>query len=184
MENLVKTIEVYDKKFEMAFSADKIQAEIRTIAAQINKDYKDKTITFLIVLKGAMPFACDLMKSIECNCIVETITAKSYGNEMESSGTVKISPKNLDVFGKDIIIIEDIVDTGRTLKALSELLISNKPNSLEIATLFSKPAQRVVEIDVKYIGIEIPPIFIVGYGLDYAEQGRNFSAVYQLCADD
>ena len=102
---------------------------------------------------------------------------------MESSGTVQIFPENLDVKNKEVVILEDIVDTGRTLKALKEKLWEQKPKSVEIATLFSKPAQRVVEIDVKYIGIEIPPIFIVGYGLDYAEQGRQLPAVYQLSMD-
>jgi len=129
-----------------------------------------------------MPFAVDLMKSINCECIVETISAKSYGNAIESSGDVKIYPENLMVEDKEIIIVEDIVDTGRTLTALKKKLKQQNPKSIEIASLFSKPAQREVEIDVKYVGIEIPPKFIVGYGLDYAEFGRHLPAVYQLCS--
>ena len=183
MYEAAQKVKILDKQFEIAYSYAELQSTISEMANKINNDYKDKEITFLIVLKGAMPFAVDLMKSINNNCIVETISAKSYGNEMESSGTVQIFPENLDVKNKDVVILEDIVDTGRTLKALKEKLWEQKPKSVEIATLFSKPAQRVVEIDVKYIGIEIPPIFIVGYGLDYAEQGRQLPAVYQLSMD-
>ena len=176
-------VKIHDKEFEIAYNHEYLQEVIEQLANRINSDYSGKTITFLIVLKGAMPFAVDLMKSISCECIVETISAKSYGNEMKSSGEVKIYPDNLSVEGKEIIIIEDIVDTGKTLEALKAKLNQQNPNSLEIASLFSKPAQREVEIDVKYIGIEIPPKFIVGYGLDYAEFGRQLPAVYQLCTE-
>lgn len=176
-------VRIHDKEFEIAYHYEYLQEVIAKLADRINADYSGKTITFLIVLKGAMPFAVDLMKSVDCECIVETISAKSYGNGMYSSGEVKIYPDNLSIEGKEIIIIEDIVDTGRTLSALKNKLILQNPNSIEIASLFSKPAQREVEIGVKYVGIEIPPIFIVGYGLDYAEFGRQLPAVYQLCGE-
>ncbi len=176
-------VRIHDKEFEIAYHHEYLQEIITELANRINADYSGKTITFLIVLKGAMPFAVDLMKSINCECIVETISAKSYGNGMKSSGDVRIFPDDLSVEGKEIIIIEDIVDTGRTLSALKQKLNLQNPNSIEIASLFSKPAQREVEIDVKYIGIEIPPKFIVGYGLDYAEHGRQLPAVYQLCGE-
>lgn len=176
-------VKIHDKEFEIAYQPEYLQEVIEQLANRINSDYTGKTITFLIVLKGAMPFAVDLMKSISCQCIVETISAKSYGNEMQSSGEVKIFPDNLSIEGKEVIILEDIVDTGRTLAALKKKLSLQNPKSIEIASLFSKPAQREVEIDVKYIGIVIPPKFIVGYGLDYAELGRQLPAVYQLCGE-
>lgn len=179
-------VEINGKRFKKEYSYEDLKNVINNLADRINNDYQGKTITLLIVLKGAMPFAVDLMKRIDCNVIVETISAKSYGESMESSRSVTIFPTTLDIHGKDVIIIEDIADTGHTLKALRAKLLEQNPNSLEIAALFSKPAQREVEIDVKYIGIEIPPIFIVGYGLDFAEQGRQYAAVYQLMpeADD
>jgi hypoxanthine phosphoribosyltransferase len=176
-------IQIKDKKFKIEYPESKLDSVISELADRINKDYAGKIVTILVVLKGAMPFAIDLMKKLDVQCIVETISAKSYGDEMTSSGKVKITPPTLNVEGKEVIIVEDIVDTGRTLKALKEKLSKQNPASIEIAALFSKPAQRVVEIDVKYEGIVIPPVFIVGYGLDYAEMGRQYPAVYGLIED-
>ncbi len=174
------TVEINGKKFKKEYSYEDLKRIIDNLADRINQDYKGRIVTLLIVLKGAMPFAVDLMKRMDGQVIVETITAKSYGEGMVSSQNVAIAHQALDIKGKDVIIIEDIVDTGHTLKALKEKLSEQNPNSIEICALFSKPAQREVEIDVKYVGIEIPPLFIVGYGLDFAEQGRQYAAVYQL----
>lgn len=178
--NTPEIIKVNDKQFKITYQFNEIKRVIEGIAERLNNDYSGKTLTILIVLKGAMPFAIDLMKYINLDVIVETISAKSYGIGMISSRDVHITPSDLDVRGKEVLIIEDIVDTGHTLAALVELLKEQNPNSVEIAALFSKPEARETEVDVKYIGFEIEPKFIVGYGLDYAERGRHYPAVYTL----
>ncbi len=173
-------ITVHDKQFKITYQFAEIKRGIESLAERINKDYHGKTLTMLIVLKGAMPFAVDLLKYLNLDVIIETISAKSYGIGMISSKDVHITPSDLDVREKEVLIVEDIADTGHTLAALVELLKEQNPKSIEIAALFSKPEARETEIDVKYIGFEIEPKFIVGYGLDYAERGRHYPAVYTL----
>lgn len=181
MYNSPQYIEILSKKFEVKYPHDLIQGTVEKIAQRINQDYAGEEILFIIILKGAVPFAVDLIKNVESESMYECISAKSYGNCMESSGDVKISSVNIDIKDKNVIIIEDIIDSGRTLSKLCEKLKEQNPKSLEIAALFAKPANYVVDVKAKYIGLEIPPDFIVGYGLDYAEKGRQYPNVYQLC---
>ncbi len=174
-------IEINGSKFELKYSYDYLQSIVEKIADRINEDYKDKEILFIVVLKGAVQFAVDLLKHISCECSVEFITASSYLEAMKSQGKVKIGNLTCDVKDKNVIIIEDILESGRTLQAICRMLNLMHPRSLEIATLFFKPDNLLVDIKAKYIGIEIPSDFIVGYGLDYAQKGRQYANVYQLC---
>ncbi len=171
---------INDKKFDVMLSPTEIEQIVQKVASQINFDYKDKIPVFIITLKGAIFFATDLLKHIEFDCQVETIRAVSYGDKMVSSGNVLLSQMTGEVAGKDIIIIEDIVDSGHTAKALISEMKKLNPNSVKIATFLFKPASKVVDVDIDYIGKEIPPAFVVGYGLDYAEHCRNYPALYAL----
>ena len=155
----------------------KIQARIKEIAKQIEKDYEGKEVIFLGILKGSLPFLWELSKNIKNDIRFEFIEVSSYEGT-ESTGKIKINKDLTDsITGKDVIIVEDIVDTGRTLTFLKEYLLEKKPNSLKIAALLSKPSRRVMEIGVDYIGFQIEDKFVVGFGLDYEQKYRNLPYV-------
>jgi hypoxanthine phosphoribosyltransferase len=176
-------IEVNGKTFEKFIDCEVVYSAVRQIADRINLDYVNKKPVFLVVLKGAMFFAVELMKNIDLTCSMQVVTAKSYGDEMTTSGKVEINLPDYDFSGKDVIILEDIIDTGHTLKAMTNELLKQKPASLEIAVLVTKPSQRKVEVEVKYIGLEVPAKFILGMGFDYAEYGRNLKHIYAHIGD-
>ena len=163
------------------YSELEIEAKVGELADRINKDYEGKDLLLIGVLKGANVFMCDLMRKITFPIQIDFIAASSYGHSTESSGVVKIL-KDLDysIEGKHVIIVEDIIDTGLTLKYLIENFKSRKPKSLEICTLLDKPERRIAVLDVKYIGFPIPDEFIVGYGIDYAEKYRNLPYIATL----
>jgi hypoxanthine phosphoribosyltransferase len=148
------------------------------MAQEINRDYENKKPVFLVVLKGSVFFGADLLRQVNLECTMETIRAKSYGKAMQSSGNVDLFIENLELEGKDLIIIEDIVDSGLTIKALIEKIKEVNPASVEIASFLFKPDSLQVDLKVKYIGIKIPSDFVLGYGLDYAELGRNLQDIY------
>jgi len=166
---------------EVLFSEEALNAKVKEIAAQISKDYLGKELLLVGVLKGANVFMCDLMREITFPIMIDFIAASSYGHSTESSGVVKIL-KDLDysIEGKDVIIVEDIIDTGLTLNYLIENFKSRNPRSLEICTLLDKPERRIANINVRYVGYKIPDEFIVGYGIDYAEKYRNLPFIASL----
>lgn len=180
MSELKSEVIVNNKKFKLLILPDKIQEAVERIAKEINQDYKNKKPVFIITLKGALIFAVDLLKKIECDCEIETIRAKSYGSGMVSGGNVLISQMTGNIRGKDVIIIEDIVDTGLTIFQLRRELELYHPKSIKVATFLLKPAMLQNPVEIDYVGIEIPPEFVVGYGLDFAEYGRNLPAIYVL----
>lgn len=151
-----------------------VDARISDLGAQISKDYEGKELHLICILKGGVFFACELAKRITVPLSIDFMCVSSYGNEKSSSGIVRID-KDLDepLEGKDVLIVEDIIDSGRTLHYLVPVLKKRMPDSIEICTLLSKPDRRVVEVPVKYIGFTIPDEFVVGYGLDYAQKYRN-----------
>ena len=155
-------------------SEEKVVARIKEIAEQINKDYEGKSVTLVCILKGSVFFTCELAKYLTIPVRLDFMQCSSYGEDTKSSGIVKFA-KDLDepITGKDIILIEDIIDSGRTLSHLVKLLSQREPASLTLCTLLDKPSRRVREVDVKYTGFEIPDEFVVGYGLDYAQKMRN-----------
>ncbi len=171
-------IAVNGKVFHKFISKEMIDKTVTKMATEINKDYDGKKPVFLIVLKGSVFFGADLIREVNLECTMETIRAKSYGNQMQSSGNVDLFIENLDLKGKDLIIVEDIVDSGLTLKSLIERIETTKPASLEVATFLYKPDAVKVDLNIKYIGIKIPSDFVLGYGLDYAELGRNLKDIY------
>ena len=163
---------------EILFSEEVINAKTKELAGRISSDYKGKDLLVVGVLKGSVIFAADLIKNISIPCEIDFMAVSSYGTSSETTGIVRIL-KDLDheISGKDIIIIEDIVDSGVTLDYLLNYLRGRKANSVEIVSLLTKPSRRKVDIDCKYIGFEAPDEFLVGYGLDYAEKYRNLPFV-------
>lgn len=161
-------------KISVLIAEEDVDKKIREIAEKISKDYEGKTVTLICILKGSVFFTCELAKRITIPVKLDFMSVSSYGAGTESSGRVKII-KDLDdsVEGKDIIVIEDIIDSGRTLSHLMTLLSSRKPNSIKLCTLLDKLDRRVVPVDVDYTGFNIPDKFVVGYGLDYDQNYRN-----------
>ena len=151
-----------------------VDARINDLGAQISKDYEGKEVHLICILKGGAFFACELAKRITIPVSIDFMCISSYGNEKSSSGIVKIV-KDLDepLEDKEVLIAEDIIDSGKTLSCLIPVLKKRNPKSIEICTLLNKPERREVEVDVKYTGFSIPDEFVVGYGLDYAQKYRN-----------
>ncbi len=156
-----------------------IQARVAELGAQVSGDYAGRALTLVSVLKGSLPFMADLMRSITQPLRIDLMEVSSYGGSTtESSGLVRIlKDLSTSIEGEDVLIVEDIIDTGLTLNYLVRYLRGKKPASLRICTLLDKPARRLVEIDVDYIGFTIPDQFVVGYGLDYGELYRNLRFV-------
>ncbi|MGN0467358.1 MAG: hypoxanthine phosphoribosyltransferase [Acutalibacteraceae bacterium] len=159
---------------EVFFSREQLEEIVSSIGAKISEDYKDKKLMLVCVLKGSVMFMSDLMKHITIPCSIDFLAAESYGSNTKSSGEVKIT-KDIsgDIRGYDILIVEDILDSGKTLKKLTEFLAIKEPASISICTLLDKPARRTVDIEAKYIGAEVQDQFVVGYGLDFAQRYRN-----------
>jgi len=159
---------------EVLISKEEIIERTRNLGVQISNDYKGKEINLICVLKGGVMFMTDLAKELTPNVTLDFMAVSSYGNETSSSGIVRIV-KDLDeaIEGKDVLIVEDIIDSGRTLSYLVQILKDRKPSSIKIVTLLDKPERRVVDVPVDYVGFTIPDHFVVGYGLDYMQNYRN-----------
>ncbi len=159
---------------EIMFSEEKLSEIVDRVAGEINRDYGDTDIIAAVILKGSLVFSADLIRKLQMNVRLDFMQASSYGAGTESSGVIKIK-KDLenDIEGKHVLIIEDIVDSGRTLSLLKKELKSRGAASVKIAALLSKPSRRVANVEVEYLGSEIPDEFVVGYGLDLAERYRN-----------
>lgn len=155
-------------------SEDEIREKVRELGGKITADYKNSNLMLVTVLKGAVVFLADLMRQIDAPAEIDFMVVSSYGSGVKSSGVVKIV-KDLDVplAGKDILIVEDILDSGLTLSYIKELLESRGPRSIRIATLLDKPSRRKVDLQADYIGFSVPDEFVIGYGLDYDEKYRN-----------
>ncbi len=175
-------IQLHDKSFEPFITKAELLAEVKSLGLKITKDYTNKDLIFIVVLNGAFMFASDLLKNIPLPCEVSFVKVSSY-QHMESSGRVdELIGLNTDISNKHVVIIEDIVDTGITMEKLFVLLGKAKPATIEIASLLFKPeAFKGVHVP-KYIGFSIPNAFVVGYGLDYNEHGRNLEEIYQYKA--
>lgn len=167
--------------FTPFISAETIRIAVLNIAKQIQCVYApEDEILVLIVLKGSFIFAADLIRHLHLRCRIEMIRASSYGDGMQSSGEVHLTIPPLDIKGKHILIIEDIIDSGRTLVALHNRLLQKQPASIHIAALLSKPIEHQYDLSKAFVGFEIPSLFVIGYGLDYQELGRELPDIYQL----
>src|ERR671922_2039596 len=161
-----------DEILEILFKEEDIRSRVHDLARQISVDYKDRRLVLVSILRGSVFFATDLARQIELPLAMDFLSISSYGEDSE--GVVRIT-KDLEenIAGKDVLVIEDIVDTGFTLKYLLRTLAGRNPKSLEVCTLLDRRARRIIEIDLKYVGFEIPDKFVVGYGLDYKQKYRN-----------
>ena len=166
-ENMAEHVRVH-------LTEEEVDVRIKEIGEQISKDYEGKEVHMICVLKGGIFFMCELAKRITVPVSMDFMAVSSYGKDTKSSGVVKIV-KDLDepIAGKDVLVVEDIVDSGRTLSYLMEMLRDRNPASLRLCTLLDKPDRRVVQVPVDYTGFQIPDEFVVGYGLDYAQKYRN-----------
>ncbi len=162
-------------------SEEKVNARIKELGEQITKDYQGEEVYVICILKGAVYFATELTKRIDLPVTLDFMSASSYGADTKSSGVVKIT-RDVDesLVGKNVIVVEDIIDTGRTLSYLLELLEKRGTKSVKLCTLLDKPERRVAQVDVDYVGFEVPDEFIVGYGLDYAQKYRNLPFIGTL----
>ncbi|MBO6015764.1 MAG: hypoxanthine phosphoribosyltransferase [Lachnospiraceae bacterium] len=162
------------EKISVMISEEEVDRRIQEIGEQISKDYKGEQVHLVCVLRGGSFFMCELSKRISIPVTLDFMSVSSYGNDMKSSGVVKIV-KDLDdpLKDKHVIVVEDVVDSGRTLSYLLEMLKKREPKSLRLCTLLDKPERRVVDVNVDYTGFEIPDKFVVGYGLDFAQKYRN-----------
>lgn len=163
------------ERIEVLFSEQEVDRRIAEIGAQISSDYQGRDIHMICVLKGGAPFMCELAKRITVNVSLDFMSVSSYGSGTSSSGVVRIV-KDLDetLEGKDVIIVEDIIDSGRTLSHLLDIFRKRNPASIRLCTLLDKPDRRVVDdVNVDYVGFRIPDEFVVGYGLDYNQKYRN-----------
>ncbi|MBQ8667848.1 MAG: hypoxanthine phosphoribosyltransferase [Lachnospiraceae bacterium] len=161
-------------KISVLFTEEEVNARIREMGEQISKDYEGKSLHMVGILKGATFFACELAKRITVPVTIDFMSVSSYGDATESSGVVKIT-KDLDepLEGKDVLVVEDIVDTGNTLSYLLDNLQKRGSSSVRLCSLLNKPDRRIKEVNVDYTGFVIPDAFVVGYGLDYAQKYRN-----------
>jgi hypoxanthine phosphoribosyltransferase len=176
----MSVVKIHGREFVKSISREEIAAEVKRVADRINKDYAGKRPLLLGVLNGCFMFVSDLMKNLEIECEVSFVKFSSYQGA-DTTGTVKqVLGLAESIAGRDVIIVEDIVDTGLTMHKMLEKLAESKPASLAIVSLFLKPARLRVDVDVKYSAFEIPDRFIVGYGLDYDGLGRNLPDVYDV----
>jgi hypoxanthine phosphoribosyltransferase len=173
-------ITVKDKSFKPYISEQELRDSVKKVALKINDDYKGSTPIFLGILNGSFMFFGDLLKSIDLECTVSFVKLASYEGTGSTGKVNELIGLNEDIEGKDIILIEDIVDTGNTLVKLHEILSEKNPKSIKIATLLYKPEAYKKHHPIDYVGLEIPTAFVLGYGLDYDGLGRNLSSIYVL----
>lgn len=172
-------ISLHNKQFEPYLSAAQLSHAVQAVAARINQDYAGQTPLFVAVLNGSFMFVADLLKHITLDCEVSFVKVASYQGTSSTGEVKELLGLTEELQGRPVIILEDIVDTGHTMRMLLNTLTEKQPASLEVATLFLKPECLQHELSIRYVGLSIPNDFIVGYGLDYDGLGRNFPDVYK-----
>lgn len=175
-----RIIKVKDKSFTVTISERAIKSQIKRVAEKINRDYEGKQPVFLAVLNGSFIFAADLLREIDVPCEISFIKLASYEGTNTTGNVREIIGLNIDITGRPVIIVEDIVDTGLTMAHMLETLKPQNPESIEICTLLLKPSKLQVKLDIKYCCKQIPDDFVVGYGLDYDGFGRNTKDIYTI----
>lgn len=173
-------VQIKDKRFKTFISEDEIQQRVKAVADRINHDMEGKKPLLLAVLNGSFVFAADLMRHINIPCEISFVKLASYEGTVSTGKVVEVMGLNEDITGRDVIIVEDIVDTGKTMERMLDTLGTRNPNSLHICTLLLKPEKLKIPLNIEYAAMEIPNDFIVGYGLDYDQEGRNLRDIYTL----
>lgn len=173
-------IQINDKYFDVFIEKKEILSKVDSLASLINKDYHGRKVLFIAVLNGSFMFASDLMKRISIDCEISFVKVSSYVGTTSMGRVDELIGLNTDISGKEVIIIEDIVDTGVTVDKIITLLTKGKPSSIKICSLLYKPEAFKGKNKPDYVGFTIPNVFVVGYGLDYNEKGRNIEEIYQF----
>jgi len=173
-------IRVHDKDFRPYISAEDIRKKVNELAGRLNRDYRDRHPVFIAILNGSFIFAADLFRALSIDAEISFIKLASYKGTKSSGQVISSIGLDMEIFGRHVVIIEDIVDTGKTLNVFLPQLQHQQPLSLKIVALLHKPEATVYPMKVDYSGFEIPDKFVVGYGLDYNGLGRNNAAIYQL----
>lgn len=173
-------VKIKDKTFRTFIPEDQIEERVKAVAERINKDLADKNPLFLAVLNGSFIFAADLMRNITIPCEISFVKLASYQGTTSTGVIKEVIGLNEELAGRTVVILEDIVDTGFTIKRMIETLGTRGPESVHVCTLLLKPGKLQVPLNVEYVAMEIPNDFIVGYGLDYDQQGRNLRDIYTL----
>jgi hypoxanthine phosphoribosyltransferase len=173
-------VKIKDKTFQTSITEAEIRQRIKEVAARICQDMADKNPLFLSVLNGAFMFTADLLREVNIPCEVSFVKLTSYDGVISTGKVKEIIGLNVDITGRHVVIVEDIVDTGRTMRRMLDTLTIRHPESISICTLFVKPDKLEEPLDIKYPCFSIPNDFIVGYGLDYDQQGRNLKEIYTL----
>ena len=176
----MESIQIKDKKFAISITEEQIIKEVDRVAAEINRDLKDKNPLFLSVLNGSFMFTADLMKRITIPCEISFVKLASYQGISSTGKITEVIGVNEDISGRCVVIVEDIVDTGLTMQRLLETLGTRNPKEIHIASLLVKPEKLQVPLNIKYAAMNIPNDFIVGYGLDYDGLGRNYKDIYTV----
>lgn len=170
-----------NKKKKILFTREELAEKNRELGEKISEDYKDKDLLVVSLLKGAFVFTADLVREIEVPVEIDFMTTSSYGHEEESTGKVKlISDINTAVEGRDVLIVDDIMDSGYTMEKVKDYLASKNPSSIKICTMLDKPSRRQVDLEPDYVGFSIPDLFIVGYGLNYGDHYRNIPYIFSF----
>ena len=175
-----KTIKVKDKTFSVSISERALKRQIKRIAEKINRDYEGQEPVFLAVLNGSFIFAADLLREIDLPCEISFVKLASYEGTSSTGSIREVIGLNIDITGRPVIIVEDIVDTGLTMAHMLETLQKQNPASIDICTLLLKPEKLQVKLDIRYVCMQIPDDFVVGYGLDYDGFGRNTKDIYTI----
>ena len=166
---------------KVLITENQLKTKVKELADKISKEYDGKNPLLICILKGSVLFASDLLKNLSTPCQIEFMAVSSYGASTKSSGEVKLTKDlNVPIANRDVIIIEDIVDSGNTLSYLKRVLLQRNPNSVKICTLLDKPERRKVDLEADFVGFTIPDEFVVGYGLDYKEDYRQYPEIYIL----
>jgi len=178
----MKRVKYLDKEFELYIAAEKVQEAVKKVADDINKEFEGKEPAFIAVLNGSFMFASDLLKYIELPCTISFLKLSSYDGTSTTGSVKKLIgfKKEKEMEGRPVIILEDIVDTGITLENIVAQLNEHNPSELKVATCLYKPQAYQKQIPIDYVGLEIPNDFILGYGLDYNEYGRNLADIYKV----
>ncbi|MFR0848106.1 MAG: hypoxanthine phosphoribosyltransferase [Eubacterium sp.] len=169
------------EEIQVRISEEELIAKIKEIAQQINEDYVGKKVHLVCILSGSVFFTCELAKYITVPVTMDFMRVSSYGDGMDSTGTISIDQDlNMSIEGRHVLVVEDIVDSGRTLALLSNILKKRDPASLRLCSLLDKPSRRVTPVSIDYLGFEIEDYFVVGFGLDYAQKYRNLPYIGEL----